>query len=240
MTDTLTPTYLLDYSRGRNGEAKAHRTTCSRGGVRLPLSAELVRTATPGSCCKPSGGQLEDDKGQAYARDTRQGRPVHRVWAGECPACGATSGQGHGCTLQERSQGTAELAGGDVQPLPVLAGKRGGKGSAKTGDPRADRAATTAPAVHAGPAAQLDTDGQVLPMNASAYPEVTDGALRCLGACGQHQPAARFPFTASKGDGKGRYIECGACQRQRLAANKERRSAGQEPLARPRATTVAG
>ena len=96
-----------------------------------------------------------------------------------------------------------------------------------------------APAVYAGPAAALGPGGDVMPMTASSYPEVVDGHLICLGACGERKSASRFPFTHNKGTGQGRYLECGACQTVRLAANKERRAAGQEILARPRATVIA-
>src|SRR5262249_5735477 len=73
-------------------------------------------------------------------------------------------------------------------------------------------------AVHAGPAAWYGANGEVLPMSATAYPELVAGEgalLRCLGACGDLKKAGAFPCTANKGDGKGRYLECGACQAKR-------------------------
>jgi len=100
-------------------------------------------------------------------------------------------------------------------------------------------------AVLAGPPAWLGANGEVLPMSATAYPElaVAEGVqLRCLGACGQLKKAGAFPCSANAGDGKGRYLECGACQAKRLAANKAAKAEhgdAAELAPRPRATTQA-
>ena len=100
-------------------------------------------------------------------------------------------------------------------------------------------------AVLAGPPAWLGANGEVLPMSATAYPElaVAEGVqLRCLGECGQLKKAGAFPCTANKGDGKGRYLECGACQAKRLTANKAAKAEqgdAAELAPRPRATTQA-
>lgn len=91
--------------------------------------------------------------------------------------------------------------------------------------------------VYAGPDAVLDRQGRVLPIRPAAYPEVepADGlTLRCLG-CKKNLPVTRFQFIRNKGDGAGRFVECTPCQTRRLAENKQRRAAGQEPVPAPRA-----
>ena len=94
--------------------------------------------------------------------------------------------------------------------------------------------------VLAGPDAVLDRHGRVLPVRANAYPEVVAGegiTLRCLG-CRKDVAASRFQHHGSKGDGKGRYVECTPCFEARLAENKRRRAAGEETIPAPRAKVV--
>jgi len=123
-------------------------------------------------------------------------------------------------------------------PAPASAGRARAQAATAEGATLSDLP------VHAGPAAWLAANGEVLPMSATAYPELVagDGAmLRCLGACGDLKKAGAFPCTANKGDGKGRYLECGACQGKRLAANKLAKAEGREGDVqdRPRATVQA-
>jgi hypothetical protein len=124
-------------------------------------------------------------------------------------------------------------------PAPAAASPR--RAAAVPVDPKATPSGL---AVLAGPPAWLGANGEVLPMSATAYPElaVAEGVLlRCLGECGQLKKAGAFPCTANKGDGKGRYLECGACQAKRLAANKAGRAVDPdaELAPRPRATVQA-
>lgn len=74
------------------------------------------------------------------------------------------------------------------------------------------------------------------PLSATMNPAAMEGSLVCGGACGQTLPVSRFPFIGKKEEGRGRYIECGACQDDRLAVNKVREAAGLVTLPRPRAT----
>ncbi len=97
-------------------------------------------------------------------------------------------------------------------------------------------AGTATTEVHAGPAAELDAQGMVMPISATAYPELlAAGTLVCLGACGQAKSAGTFPIHGNRGDGKGRYVECSHCQVARLAANVAARAAGTPTTPRPRA-----
>ncbi len=142
----------------------------------------------------------------------------------------------------------------DVVPLPKRKARTTSSSrstsSRKSGNPPADReqaarrqprtGGTAGLAVHAGPHAHIDrATGYILAIRPAAYPELIEGELRCLGACGELRPAARFPFIASKGDGRGRFVECTACQAARLAENKTRKAAGKAPIARPLAEVAA-
>ncbi len=96
------------------------------------------------------------------------------------------------------------------------------------------------PKVVAGPKAETNAKGEVLPISETAYPSVVgDALLRCLGACGEVKAASRFQFHGPKAEGNGRYLECTACQLARLEENKARKAKGKDALPRPRAT-VAG
>jgi hypothetical protein len=152
--------------------------------------------------------------------------------------------RGNGRAAKDGSFGVATKfwAGACVLPEPTAPAAASPRRAAAV---PVDSAATPSGlAVLAGPPAWLGANGEVLPMSATAYPElaVAEGVqLRCLGECGQLKKAGAFPCTANKGDGKGRYLECGACQTKRLAANKAARAVDPdaELAPRPRATTQA-
>ena len=156
---------------------------------------------------------------------------------------GITLKRGNGRAAKDGSFGVATKfwAADHVLPETPAAASTGTRARAQA--PAAtDATQASSLAVYAGPLAWLGADGEILPMSATAYPELipAEGVqLRCLGACGELKKAGAFPCTANKGDGKGRYLECGACQAKRLAENKARKERGEEPLPRPRAATQA-
>jgi hypothetical protein len=155
---------------------------------------------------------------------------------------GITLKRGNGRAAKDGSFGVATKFWAADHVLPETPAASTGATRARAQAPVDAEAKPSGLAVYAGPPAWLDAEGLVLPMSATAYPELipAEGVLlRCLGACGEIKKAGAFPCTANKGDGKGRYLECGACQGKRLAENKARKERGEEPLPRPRATLQA-
>jgi hypothetical protein len=155
---------------------------------------------------------------------------------------GITLKRGNGRAAKDGSFGVATKFWAADHVLPEAPAPTAGTRARAQAAVAADATQASSLAVYAGPLAWLDPEGLVLPMSATAYPELipAEGVqLRCLGACGEIKSAGAFPCTANKGDGKGRYLECGACQGKRLAENKARKERGEEPLPRPRATLQA-
>jgi len=93
-------------------------------------------------------------------------------------------------------------------------------------------------AVFAGPKATKDSDGNILPIRAAAYPEMVNHSLVCFG-CDETKPAPSFPFVTKKGAGQGRLLECSKCWVSRIANNKVLKAAGKPTVPAPRATVTA-
>lgn len=217
MTSTRRTATAVDLTVGRTRKdpaplvterGRVHRSTCGRiSAMATGVTLDVLLEQPLATCCKPTEAHVAAAKLACYSALTA-----------EASTDGYVPSTDRNLVAEKRAR--------------LDAPKR--SRSRKSGDPRQDRARGSLQAeVQVTILAGQPT---VLPLTATTYPEALEGTALCYGACAQVLPVTRFVYVANKGDGKGRVVECGACQKARLAANVAARAAGLPTTPRPRAT----
>jgi hypothetical protein len=234
MTIILTANAQSDTFRARELEAtgtdpgpwlfRLHRDTCDRMGTAtrrddaeatVATNAQAILAAKACSRCKAPQATVEALKAQAAEH------------IGEPQDAAEPTPEPQATPEPEQAVQAAQAA-----PVPEQAPEQ----AAPTGDtpkrPRSRRQAGGSE-LTLDQVARHPSDGRVLALTPSLYPEVAQDVPLYCPAHNEVHPASAFRYLTKRGNGDGRPVECRKAWEQRLSANKALAASGQPKQAVP-------